>query len=600
MKSPKEVAIVSTFLRRTKKRLLIGSGFAILNAALTWVTPWPLKILVDNVLGSRPLPSGFPPFLTGSKPHLLYLVVIFMAVVAILGGVGTYVSALTFANAGQVFSNELQVRVFDHLLSQPPQFFERRKAGDLSTRLIADVQSIQRALVESVPTLVNSLLAIVGIMVILALMGTVFVVAVLALGVFIVGDLSYFMQKVKAESKRARNMEGLANSSAQQAITGLVVVQTNGAEALESRRFSRFIQQSTNHSLRANVSQAAMNASVTSVLNLTIAVFVLFAGLAVFDHSMTIGSILVVTSYARSIYKPLQQLTKRAGIVGVGLAAKERVEEILAVDESFSTHESVPFSGNLNGEITYRNVRFSYGDKEVFHGVNLVIRPGSRIGLVGETGSGKSTLAKMLPRLIEPSSGSVEIDGVSVAKLPVALLRSVVAYLPQETFIFAGSIWENIVYGIIGATRIDAIEAARTAGVMDVFAKLPRGIDTEVSEKGTSLSGGQRQCVAIARAIAKNARIIILDEPTVGVDPVLEELLTLAFERLTLDRTAIVVSHQEATLKYCDFIYRVENGRLTESSRAEFFRSDAAKAMTLDADRESVASFVGIAGDETP
>ena len=564
------IKIGRSFLRRSRKRIIIGTSFAVLNASLTWIAPWPLKVLVDSVFGNHRV--GFHLNSFGySKHELLYLVFFTMVAIAVLGGIATYVSALTFANAGQVFSNDLQIRVFDHLLSQPPQFYDKRKAGDLSTRLIADVQSIQRALVESAPTVVNSTLAIAGILVILALMGPVFFVAVVVLGTFVVADLSFFMRRVKDESKRARNMEGLANSSAQQAISGLVVVQTNAAESHESRSFSRLIKQSTDHSLKANVSQAAMNASVTSVLNLTTAIFVLFAGMAVFNHTLTLGSILVVTSYARSIYKPLQQLTKRAGIIGVGLAAKERVEELLATDESFPRHKSASFKSLVKGEVSFRDVSFSYGNRNVLSNVNLTIAPGRRIGLVGPTGSGKSTLAKMLVRLIDPESGVVEIDGVNVAQLRVEVLRSVVAYLPQETFVFAGSIWENVIYGIDGATRFDAVAAAKGAGVMDVFSKLENGIDTVVSEKGSSLSGGQRQCVAIARAVAKNARIIVLDEPTVGVDPVLEEVLTKAFETITTNRTAIVVSHQEATLRFCDSIFQLVDNRLIESSRAEFF-----------------------------
>lgn len=565
----RRASLMRGFVRKTRTRLAIGTAASVLNAALTWLTPWPMKILVDSVFGAKHLPS-FLAF-SGSRLQLLYLVAATMGAFALLGGVATFVSALSFANAGQVFSNDLQVEVFDHIIAQPPHFFDSRKSGDLTTRLIADVQSVQRALVESLPTLVNSTLTIAGIMVILALLGPMFLVAVIALGIFISFDLNFFMKRVKTQARRARNMEGLANSTAQQAIMGLVVVQTNQGETSESSRFSRFVKASTGHSLKANVSQASMSASVTTVLNLTIALFVLLAGLAVFNRSLSVGMILVVTSYARSIYKPLAQLTKRAGIIGVGLAAKERVEELLGSDQSFKNTASVPQDWTRHGAVTYRGVRFAYGGSEIIHGADLVVEPGSRIGLVGATGSGKSTLAKMLPRLLEPTSGRVLIDGIDTRQLPLGVLRSFVAYLPQETFVFSGMIWENIVYGIAGATRFDAIEAARTAGLLDVFQGLSNGFDTVVTEKGSSLSGGQRQCVAIARAVARKAKIIVLDEPTVGIDPALEDVLNEAFERLTTGKTTIVVSHQRATLRFCDRIYEVQDGYVGESSLGGFF-----------------------------
>ncbi len=562
-------SLLRGFIRKTRARLVVGTLASMLNAALTWATPWPMKILVDSVFGAKRLPT-FLAF-SGSRVELLYLVAATMVIFALLGGAATFVSALSFANAGQVFSNDLQVEVFDHIISQPPRFFDQRKSGDLTTRLIADVQAIQRALVESLPTLVNSTLTILGIMVILALLGPIFLGAVAVLGVFIALDLNYFMKKVKAQARRARNMEGLANSSAQQAIMGLVVVQTNQGETAESTRFSRFVNASTGHSLKANVSQASMSASVTTVLNIAIALFVLMAGVAVFNHTMSVGMILVVSSYARSIYKPLQQLTKRAGIVGVGLAAKERVSELLASDESLASAHVAPSHWTRRGAVEYQRVRFAYGGSEVIHGADLVIEAGSRVGLVGATGSGKSTLAKMLPRLLEPSEGTVRIDGIDTRDIPLQILRSFVAYLPQETFVFAGTLWENIVYGMAGATRIDAVTAAREAGLVEVFHQMPNGFDTVVTEKGTSLSGGQRQCVAIARAVARHAKIIVLDEPTIGIDPALEGVLNQAFERLTQGKTTIVVSHQRATLHFCERIYEVRNGVVSESSMGGFF-----------------------------
>ena len=564
-----KISIMADFISSAKGRISVGLLFASVNALITWVTPWPLKIVVDSVFGRAKAPSIFGTI--GSKSELLMVVAASMAALALLGGVATYLSALAFTNAGMVFTNDLQIRVFKHLLDQPPSFFQRRKQGDLNTRLIADVQSIQRAMVDSIPTLVNSILSIAGILVILALLGPLYLLSVVALGVFIVIDLTFFMKRVKAESRRARDFEGQANSAAQQALTGLVVVQTSNGEATESGRFERFVKASTAHSMRSNMHQAAMNASVTTTLNLTIAAFVAVGGLAVFSKSLSVGMILVVTSYARSIYKPLQQLTKRAGIVGAGLAARERVVELLQADEAVKTLPRELCLDFVDGDIEFKEVSLRYPDKVIAEDLTFKISRGSKVAIVGETGAGKSTIAKLIPRLIEASSGELYIGGVNVKDLDLSQLRSHVSYLPQETFIFAGTIWENITYGSPGAQRLDAIKAAAEAGVIEVIRALPMTFDTVVAEKGTSLSGGQRQCIAIARAVLKNSSIIIFDEPTVGIDPSLEAVISSALESASRGRTTIVITHQESTARLCDTMYRLVDGHIVVQSHGRYF-----------------------------
>ncbi len=569
-KAPK-VSIMADFVSSAKGRIAVGLLFASINAVITWATPWPLKIVVDSVFGHARAPLFLGAI--SSRSQLLYAVASSMAALALLGGVATYFSALAFTNAGMVFTNQLQIRIFDHLLRQPPSFFQRRQQGDLNTRLIADVQSIQRAMVDSIPTLVNSSLSIAGILIILALLGPLYLLSVLALGLFILFDLGFFMTRVKAESRRARDYEGQANSVAQQALTGLVVVQTSNGEIVERGRFQRLIKASTSHSMRSNMHQAAMNASATSTLNLTIALFVLFGGVAVLSKSLSVGMILVVTSYARSIYKPLQQLTKRAGIIGAGLAARERVVELLLADESVETFPADQCLDYSDGDIEFRGVQVKYFDETIAEDITFTIRSGTKVAIVGETGAGKSTIAKLIPRLVEASAGDVLIGGVSVKDVDLKTLRSHISYLPQETFIFSGTIWENIVYGSPGAERLDAIRAAAQAGVIEVIKSLPMGFDTIVAEKGASLSGGQRQCVAIARAVLKDSSIIIFDEPTVGIDPSLEVVIAGALESAARGRTTIVITHQESTAGLCDVMYRMVDGRIIAQSHSRYFNA---------------------------
>ncbi len=564
-----KVSIMADFISSSKGRITVGLIFAMVNAVVTWVMPWPLKIVVDSVFGKTKAPSLLGQIT--SKNELLIVIVASMAFLAILQGVATYVSALAFTNAGMAFASQLQVRIFDHLLRQPPLFFQSRKSGDLSTRMIADVQSIKRAMIDSVPTLVNSTLSIAGILVILALLGPVYLLSVAALGAFIVINLTYSMKKIKVASRRARDYEGQAYSISQQALNGLVVVQTSNGEGVERERFTSSVIASRTFAMRANMDQALLSASVTTILNLTIAAFVFFGGEAVFSKSLSLGMILVVTSYARSIYKPLQQLTKRAGIVGAGLAARERIAELLMDDKRVATLPSDLCRDFVDGDIEFRGVSLNYAEKTIAQDLNFTIRAGRKVALVGETGVGKSTVAKLIPRLIEATSGEILIGGVDVRDIELASLRGHVSYLPQETFIFAGTIWENITYGSPGSERLDAIKAAAEAGVVEVIKALPMGFDTVVAEKGTSLSGGQRQCVAIARAVLKNSSIIIFDEPTVGIDPSLEAVISSALDSASRGRTTIVITHQESTARLCDTMYRLVDGHIVVQNHESYF-----------------------------
>jgi ATP-binding cassette subfamily B protein/subfamily B ATP-binding cassette protein MsbA len=300
------------------------------------------------------------------------------------------------------------------------------------------------------------------------------------------------------------------------------------------------------------------------------------------------------------MYTPVRQLAKLAGVAGRGQAAAERVAEMLDTDEAVPEAAHPRHVTRAKGHVVLDGVSFSYPGRDGgLRLVDLDIRAGTRQALVGPTGSGKSTILRLLPRFMDPTGGTVVLDGVDIRRLRVADLRRQITLVPQEPYLFRASVWENIAYGLGVWSRDAAIRAARSAGVHDVIDNLPEGYDTLVAERGASLSGGQRQCVALARAVARDAPIVLLDEPTTGLDVEIEAVLLHALDRVGSGRTSIMVSHQFSAVRGADMIAVLQDGRIVECgthqdlsrSGRTYARLDAISAGRAGLQLNAVPSF---------
>ncbi|MHB8311743.1 MAG: ABC transporter ATP-binding protein, partial [Candidatus Dormibacteria bacterium] len=364
----------------------------------------------------------------------------------------------------------------------------------------------------------------------------------------------------------ARRADGEASSVAQEVLSSLAVVQAFGAEELEAARYAEATGRGLAANRRAIVAQSELTPLTTVAMTASM-VLVLFVGAqAVILHQLTPGDLLVFMAYLRGMYSPMRQLAKLAGVIGRAQAAGERVLEILDTHEEMPEPASPRRLGRARGAISLQGVGYAYpSGRTVLAGIDLEVPAGTHQALVGVTGSGKSTLLRLIPRFTDPTSGSVRLDGVDVRRLTLGDLRRQIAYVPQESHLFRATVWENIMYARGPEGRGSAKTAARAAGVHDVIASLRDGYDTVVGERGQTLSGGQRQCVAVARAMARNAPILLLDEPTVGLDAELEGVLVAALGRLTDGRTTITVSHQMSSLRHSDRIAVLADGRISEA-----------------------------------
>ncbi len=552
-------------LRPVRGLLVAGLLSSVASAVMQLIAPWPLKYIFDSVISHKALPSrlsGLPK----SPNALLLLMAGAMAVIGALLALSDYFSTRCVATAGQRVIFAIRGQLFRHIETQGASFQQRRRTGDLLARLGGDVQAIQSAVITALPTLVRNCLALAGMVVIMLIVDWRFSLLALALAPVLVIASRYYLTKIKSIQRRARQADGEASTVAQEVLTSITVVQAFGAEDVEARRYEESTGRALEENRLAIVAQSQFTPLVTLAMTLTTVAVLVFGVRSINSGQLSAGDLLVFMAYLRGMFSPIRQLSKLAGVVGRAHAASDRVIEIM------NTHDEVPQTANparirrARGALALCDVRFEYDRGEaVLRGVTLDIPVGARQALVGLTGSGKSTILRMVPRFLDPTSGVVRIDGIDVTQVDLADLRRQIAYVPQEPYLFRATVWENIIYGREDGDRRIAVDVARQAGLHEVLKSFPRGYDTMIGERGLALSGGQRQCVSITRAMARQAPVLLLDEPTVGLDAELESLILGALEIASEGTTTIIVSHQLSGLRWVDQIAVLDDGRILES-----------------------------------
>lgn len=599
-------------LRPVRLTLAVGLGFSVLRASLQWLAPLPLKLIFDDVLANHRPPAALAWLPAGREARLVALCA-GMVLIAALLGLCSYGANALLANAGQRVVFELRCRLFRHLEAQSARFHQHRAVGDLLARLGGDVQAMQSVVINVVPVVVENGITVTGMIVIMLLLDWRFALLALVLLPLLVVVLRHYMSAIKQAQRAARRNEGLAIAAAQQTLTSLPVVQAFGAEEPEAQRYAGLARSGLDANRRSVVLQARFTPLVTGVMTTSTAAVMLLGAQQVLAGKLTAGDLLVFSAYFRGMYSPARQLAKLAGTVGRGQASAERVTELLQTSEHLPERSDARRPRRVRGRLVFDEVAFSHdGASESLQGVSLTVLPGTTHAIVGATGSGKSTLMRLVPRFADPQGGRVLLDGVDLRDLDLAWLRAQMAFVPQEMALLRPTVWENICFGSPAATRADAVAAAREVGVHGILSGLRDGYDTEVREGGTGLSGGQRQCVAIARAMVRNAPVLLLDEPTTGLDATTESTVLEALQRLCEGRSTLMVSHQLAAVRGADRITVLSKGRVVEqgshrelvgagSAYAELHRSfGAARSSPGVAASPSAAAAAGPGATPSP
>jgi ATP-binding cassette subfamily B protein len=472
---------------------------------------------------------------------------------------------------GQRVLQDLRERIYTHLQAMSIGFFTRHRPGVLISRLTNDVQALDSLVTDGVVTLISSTLTLLGVVVILlALDLPLALVTFVTFPLLAVGSVAF---RIASAGAYRLTREKIANITAylQETLSGVRVVRSFAQEPRHLRRMSELNEENRAANLTTVYLNAAYFPAVELLSAIGTSVILLYGGYRAIRGDVEIGIVVAFVGYLNAFFDPIQQISQLYTTYQQGMAALDKIFDLLETRPDMVDRRDALDPGRLRGEIELEGVSFSYGGDEewALREIDLRIPAGQTVALVGETGAGKSTLAKLVARFYDPQRGRALIDGHDLRELRSEALRSQLGIVPQEGFLFSGTVRENIAFGRPGATEEEIRAAAVAVGADAFIERLGQGYETEVGERGVHLSAGQRQLIAFARALLAEPRILILDEATSNVDVRTERTIERGLERLLLGRTAIVIAHRLSTIRRASRIVVLEHGRIVETGTHE-------------------------------
>lgn len=558
-------------MRSHKGALAIVLLTVVLASALSIAIPWPTKILVDDVLGHAPLPSVLRDifeFLPGDESDRTLLLYVALASFVIFGLSIVLETAYLVVSVrlGQRMTYALSADVFGHLQRLSLRYHGRRPVGDTLQRATTDTFAVKTLVSEvAVPVIHAVVLLAMMFSVMLALSPGMTLLAVLVVPLQLL-TIVVFGPVLRRRSRARLDLEGRMLSLVEQSLSSVPIVQAFTREDVEHARFREFADRTVVAHVREAIAQQWFRFAVGAVTAAGTAGVLYLGGRYALHGSVTAGTIIVFLAYLVGLYGPLNQIAEMASTYQVAGAQADRIAEILdTAPDVVERPGARPLSG-VRGHVVYDAVSFSYEPGQpVLHEVSLEARVGEVVAIVGPNGAGKSTLVSLLLRFFDPDCGRVTIDGHDLRDLRLRSLREHVAIVFQEPFILPLSVAENIAYGRPGASSREIATAARAANADGFVARLPDGYDTVVGDRGSTLSGGEQQQLAIARAFLRDAPILVLDEPTSALDARTEGALLDALTRLRAGRTCFVIAHRLSTIRNADRILVLDHGAIVES-----------------------------------
>lgn len=559
---------VFPYLRPYKGPFIFALTQVFLISACELLKPWPLKLIIDHVLSSKPLPWGLEGAYDTSTVLLLTCVGMVL-IYLFLGGL-TLLNNFTTIKIGQQMVNDLRRDLYSHLQRLSLAFHSRRQVGDLLYRVTADTYAIQSLTMNGLFPIVTALLLLVGMFVIMVRIDWILTVLALAVCPALFLSISLLSGKISRAAMEARQQESEVYSVVQRAMSAMRIIQAFTKEEEEHRKFMTASRDSLGASLRLYTLQTFYSGVINVVMAVGTALVVWFGAQHVLSGTLTVGEIIVFTAYLASLYAPINTISQTWGLLQGAKVGVERAFEILDVERDLiEGPRTFPREG-ARGEILFEDVSFRYvPDQAVLDGVSLHVKAGQRVAIVGPTGVGKSTLLSLVPRFYDPTAGRVLIDGRDVRELQLKSLRRQIGMVLQPPLVFPISVRENIAYGRPEASMEEIVRAAKLARIHDSIARLPEGYETVVGEQGATLSEGERQRITIARAILRDAPILILDEPTSSVDAETEARIMEGLSELTKGRTTFIIAHRLSTVRQADLIIVLRDGRIVEQGSFE-------------------------------
>jgi ABC-type multidrug transport system fused ATPase/permease subunit len=575
----------------TGERAAKGTNGRNLRGLLTLLRPYRLRVsamLTALILGTAA--SLAPPLLAKvaiddgidhHDTHTLVLVVLAFLLSALLVWAMTYAQTYLVGWVGQRALADLRLRIFTHLQQQPIGFYESRPAGVLISRMTNDVEALESLVTDSVVTLFQAGLTLVGAVVVLLFLDVKLALLTFCVVPFVAAASIWFRLVSAGAFRRTRETIGAITGYLQETLSGIRVVRSFGQEPYHEAQFAELNTENCDANMVTVKLNAAYFPTVEMLSGVALALIVLYGGYQALEGHITAGTVVAFVGTLSFLFEPIQQLSQLYTTYQSGMAALEKIFQLLDVAPDLTDRTGAFDLERIRGEIRFEDVSFAYNPRKrskqaggepgeqqeevkALEHIDLTIPPGQTVALVGATGAGKSTMAKLVARFYDPTSGQILVDGHDLREVSSDSLRSQMGIVPQEAFLFSGTVGENIAFGRPDADENQIREAAAAVGAEEFISELSHGYDTEVGERGAQLSSGQRQLIAFARALIADPRILILDEATSNVDLHTEGRIEAGLRRLLAGRTSIVIAHRLSTIRQAGRIVVIEHGHIIE------------------------------------
>ena len=556
---------ILSYIKPYMHRLIFAMFCTIMAAAGNLYIPWIIKDMIDEVLADK-------------NGTMLNWIAASIIAIFVVRGLFWYGQNYLMSYVGQSVIIDIRAAVFKKLQRLSVSFYDKNKTGTIMSYVTNDVNALQSAMVENTIEMITEGFILIGSVVAMIYLDwrlTLFTVCTFPV---VLWFMEFFGKKIRKTGGRIQECTADITSVLQESVASARVIKSFVREDYEVDRFD--VENRAN--FRANMKNAQLMATLTPVVELVAAIgvtmIIWYGGNNVINGTITAGSLVAFLTYAVNISNPIKRLTRVIGNIQKALAAAQRVFMIIDMPEEIAESRDAKQLPEVSGKVEFQNVSFAYDDKgNVITDLSFSVKPGEVIAIVGPSGAGKSTIANLLPRFYDVNKGDIKIDGHSVREVTLDSLREQVGIVPQETMLFNGSVYNNILYGRLDATKEEIEAAAKAANAHDFIMKMEKGYDTELKEHGAGLSIGQRQLIAFARTMVSMPKILILDEATSSIDTHTEILVQRGIEALLAGRTSFVIAHRLSTIQNADRIFVIDKGGILEQgSPAELMEKKGA------------------------
>ena len=558
---------VRSYLRPYLAIFLFALIQVLFISAFELLKPWPLKIVLDHVILEKPVGSAlsFIRQLPLSRFDLLVASAVSIVVIAVSSGLFSYLQIFITKAIGYRMVYALRREVLTHLQRLSLSFHNRARTGDLLTTFSKDTSTLKDIFAEALLKFADQTLMMVGMLTILWFVNWKMCLLAVATLPFLCFTLMHLYRQTKLSLKKQRKQEGKVVSRVNEILGAVPLVQAFGRERYEEERYDEVSNATLRESIRMTRLEAAATRSTYSIAAIGTALVVLFGGIEALNGRMLPGELVLVMSYLTSMYKPLRNLARLSIEASKAAASSERIAEVLEVEPEIQDRPDAIEADHVRGGIQFAGVSFDYGDgRDVLRRVSFRVAPGQRVALVGVSGAGKATIASLILRLYEAQRGIVSIDDVDIRRYRRESVRRQIGIVLQESLLFGATIRENIAYGKPEATMEEIVAAASTSNADEFIRELEDGYESVIGERGVTLSAGQRQRIAIARAVIRNPRILALDEPMRGLDAESESKVREALDRLMVNRTSLIITHDLQSIGNVDQVLVLDDGTIVE------------------------------------